>query len=203
MNHTGPLLYKFTYNMSIEQTYVQESSLQDLTNVSLPLDLSHPEYFTNSKEDQRITGRVKWFNNKAGFGFVTAVDGDLKDKDVFVHYSSIDVPDDHYKYLVQGEYVDFELSSSEKSEHEFHAIQISGVKGGTLMCETRRQNLETRPYKPRIYKTPDDRTFPNKDESVTNKGSTKKQYIKHDINDNNNAGYMKIPERYSKPNRNG
>ena len=47
----------------------------------------------------RITGRVKWFNNKAGFGFVTACDGELKDKDIFVHYSSINVPDDQYKYF--------------------------------------------------------------------------------------------------------
>lgn len=109
-------------------------------------------------EQQRITGRVKWFNNKAGFGFVTACEGDLKDKDVFVHFSSINVPDDQYKYLVQGEYVDFELTESDKSDHEFHAVKISGVKGGSLMCETRRLTLETKPYKPRIYKTPDERT---------------------------------------------
>jgi len=104
---------------------------------------------------ERQTGRVKWFNNKAGFGFVTACEGDLKDKDVFVHYSSIQVPNDQYKYLVQGEYVDFELSKPEKGEHEFHAVNISGVKGGSLMCETRRQTQEKRPYKPRVYKTPD------------------------------------------------
>lgn len=106
----------------------------------------------------RQTGRVKWFNNKAGFGFVTACEGELKDKDVFVHYSSIQVPNDQYKYLVQGEYVDFELSKPEKGEHEFHAVSISGVKGGSLMCETRRQTQEKRPYKPRVYKTPDEST---------------------------------------------
>lgn len=105
---------------------------------------------------ERQTGRVKWFNNKAGFGFVTACEGELKDTDVFVHYSSIQVPSDQYKYLVQGEYVDFELSKPEKGEHEYHAVKISGVKGGSLMCETRRQTQEKRPYKPRVYKTPDD-----------------------------------------------
>ena len=104
----------------------------------------------------RLTGKVKWFNNKAGFGFVTACEGDLKDKDVFVHYSSIQVPNDQYKYLVQGEYVDFELSKPEKGDHEFHAIAISGVKGGSLMCETRRLTQEKRPFRPRIYKTSDD-----------------------------------------------
>ena len=104
----------------------------------------------------RQTGRVKWFNNKAGFGFVTSCEGDLKDKDVFVHYSSIQVPNDQYKYLVQGEYIDFELSRPEKGDHEYHAVNISGVKGGSLMCETRHQTQEKRPYKPRIYKTPDE-----------------------------------------------
>jgi CspA family cold shock protein len=104
----------------------------------------------------RLTGKVKWFNNKAGFGFVTACEGELKDKDVFVHYSSIQVPNDQYKYLVQGEYVDFELSKPEKGDHEFHAISISGVKGGSLMCETRRLTQERRPFRPRAYKTADD-----------------------------------------------
>jgi CspA family cold shock protein len=111
---------------------------------------------TTNEKRTRITGRVKWFNNKAGFGFVTACEGELKDKDVFVHYSSINVPDDQYKYLIQGEYVDFEITESEKSEHTFHAVNISGVKGGNLMCETRRQTSEPRPYKTRVYKTPDD-----------------------------------------------
>lgn len=105
---------------------------------------------------ERLTGKVKWFNNKAGFGFVTACEGELKDKDVFVHYSSIQVPNDQYKYLVQGEYVDFELSKPEKGDHEFHAISISGVKGGSLMCETRRLTQERRPFRPRAYKTADD-----------------------------------------------
>jgi CspA family cold shock protein len=101
----------------------------------------------------RSTGKVKWFNNKAGFGFLTACDGELKDQDVFVHYSSILVPNDQYKYLVQGEYVDFELSKPEKSKHEYHAVSVSGVKGGSLMCETRKLTQEKHPYRPRVYKT--------------------------------------------------
>ena len=32
---------------------------------------------------ERYLGRVKWFNNKAGFGFVTCLNGDRKDDDVF------------------------------------------------------------------------------------------------------------------------
>ena len=160
---------------------------------------------SNESAEERITGRVKWFNNKAGFGFVTAVDGDLKDKDVFVHYSSINVPDDQYKYLVQGEYVDFELTSSEKSEHEFHAINISGVKGGSLMCETRRHSLDARPYKPRVYKTPDERVVTNP-KDTTNKGATNREVAaatprklrRGPSSNKDDDGYTKVPVRHAK-----
>lgn len=142
----------------------------------------------------RITGKVKWFNNKSGFGFVTAVEGELKDSDVFVHFSSINVPDEQYKYLVQGEYVDFELSKSEKSEHEYHAVNISGVKGGSLMCETRKLSSDTRPYKPRVYKTPDERDA-NTSEHVSTE--PKKKYSKR-VPEKDAEGFTKIPTRKPK-----
>uniref|UniRef100_A0A6C0K1M1 CSD domain-containing protein n=1 Tax=viral metagenome TaxID=1070528 RepID=A0A6C0K1M1_9ZZZZ len=88
----------------------------------------------------RITGRVKWFNSKAGYGFITACEGELADKDIFVHYSSIKSDASHYKYLTQGEYVDFSLTKPANEKHEFHAVEVSGVKGGPILCETRRLN---------------------------------------------------------------
>jgi CspA family cold shock protein len=144
----------------------------------------------------RITGKVKWFNNKSGFGFVTAVDGELKGSDIFVHFSSINVPDDQYKYLVQGEYVDFELSKSEKSEHEYHAVNISGVKGGSLMCETRKLTSDTRPYKPRVYKTPDERKTAASAESAESSGPKKKYSKRGPPKDS--EGFTKIPVRKPK-----
>ena len=103
----------------------------------------------------RLTGTVKWFNNKAGYGFITVCDGEFATKDIFVHYSSIRVSNSQYKYLVQGEYVDFTLVKSENDVHEYQATNISGVKGGPIMCETRR-TLSTpappqgsRTYRPR------------------------------------------------------
>jgi len=89
----------------------------------------------------RITGRVKWFNSKAGYGFITACEGELVDKDIFVHYSSIKSDASHYKYLTQGEYVDFSLTKPANEKHEYHAIDVSGVKGGPILCETRRLSL--------------------------------------------------------------
>jgi cold shock CspA family protein len=96
---------------------------------------SSPE--TNSAS--RLIGRVKWFNNKAGYGFVTITDGEKSGTDVFVHHSAINVSNQQYKYLVQGEYIEFKLINVENSTHEFQAAEIGGIKGGKLMCETRHE----------------------------------------------------------------
>lgn len=85
-------------------------------------------------------GRVKWFNNKAGYGFITVTDdGDHSGKDIFVHHSAISVDNNQYKYLVQGEYVTFHVSSVEGSKHEHEALNVRGVNRGKLMCETRHE----------------------------------------------------------------
>ncbi len=93
---------------------------------------------------ERLTGRVKWFNNRAGFGFVTVMEGDKKDEDVFVHHSGIVVNSEQYKYLVQGEYVSFELRESDNDDHPYQAGDVKGVLSGWLMCETRNANRSTR-----------------------------------------------------------
>jgi len=94
---------------------------------------------SSESEMQRLTGMVKWFNNKSGFGFITVCgEGDSGGKDIFAHYSSIRVTNSQYKYLVQGEYVDFNLVKSENENHEFHAMDITGVMCGPILCETRR-----------------------------------------------------------------
>ncbi len=102
---------------------------------------------TNTSADTlfSLTGKVKWFNNKAGFGFITACDGEQSGKDFFVHYSSLQVKTtDQYKYLVQGEYVNFSLVKPDSGDHQFHAVNVCGIKGGSLMCETRKQSIVER-----------------------------------------------------------
>ena len=59
----------------------------------------------DSSSDPRFTGQVKWFNTKAGYGFITVCDGEHTGKDIFVHFSSIQVVNQQYRYLVQGEYI--------------------------------------------------------------------------------------------------
>lgn len=97
-----------------------------------------------NSNDARSTGRVKWFNNRAGFGFVTVLDGDKKGEDVFVHHSGIVVESEQYKYLVQGEYVNFSFRESDNTEHPYQAGEVRGVLEGWLMCETRNANRSNR-----------------------------------------------------------
>lgn len=56
-----------------------------------------------------MRGKVKWFNNQKGYGFLTRDDGA---GDVFVHYSS--VTGDGFKSLVEGDAVEFEVVDSDK-----------------------------------------------------------------------------------------
>jgi cold shock protein len=86
---------------------------------------------------KNLIGRVKWFNTKAGYGFVTITDGIQSGTDVFIHHSDINVVNQQYKYLIQGEYVEFDLVKVESEKYEWQASNVSGIKGGKLMCETR------------------------------------------------------------------
>ena len=90
-----------------------------------------------STSQERLIGRVKWFNNKAGYGFITVTDGSQSGTDIFVHHSAIGVSNQQYKYLVQGEYVEFSVSATQNGTHAFQASNTCGIKGGKLMCETR------------------------------------------------------------------
>ena len=54
------------------------------------------------------SGKVKWFDNKRGFGFIAQESG----QDVFVHHTSI--LGKGYKTLYEGEKVSFEVITSDK-----------------------------------------------------------------------------------------
>ena len=62
-----------------------------------------------------MTGRVKWFNNDKGYGFI----GFKQDEDIFVHYSAIEL--DGYKTLSEGQLVEFKLIETSKG---YQAINV-------------------------------------------------------------------------------
>ncbi|WP_194755705.1 cold shock domain-containing protein CspD [Aliidiomarina indica] len=62
------------------------------------------------------TGKVKWFNNSKGFGFIESTD---RSGDIFAHYSTIQM--EGYRTLKAGQEVDFELEEGPKG---LHATQI-------------------------------------------------------------------------------
>ena len=55
-----------------------------------------------------LKGKVKWFNAKKGFGFITGEDG----QDVFVHFSALDIP--WYKQLDEAHEVEYEIEEGAK-----------------------------------------------------------------------------------------
>jgi len=67
------------------------------------------------------TGKVKWFDVKKGFGFIV---GPQLDRDIFVHYSSIQ--GDGFRSLKDGQPVEFDLVESEKG---LQAHNVRPVKG--------------------------------------------------------------------------
>jgi len=61
-------------------------------------------------EQCKVTGKVKWFSNQKGYGFITQDGG----KDVFCHFSAI--VSEGYKSLNEGDAVEFEVTQGNKGE---------------------------------------------------------------------------------------
>jgi len=59
----------------------------------------------------RTTGRVKWFNDGKGFGFITRDDGG---KDVFVHHSAVEKDRSGFASLTEGQKVEFDVVDGTK-----------------------------------------------------------------------------------------
>ena len=65
-----------------------------------------------------MTGKVKWFNSKKGYGFITNENGE----DVFVHYSGINMKG--YKTLADGVNVTYELVETERGVAATNVVVI-------------------------------------------------------------------------------
>ena len=62
-------------------------------------------------------GKVKWFNERKGFGFITQEDGN----DLFVHYS--DIEGSGFKVLAEGDEVEFEVVKSDRGPKAVHVTK--------------------------------------------------------------------------------
>ncbi len=63
-------------------------------------------------------GKVKWFSNQKGYGFISTEEG----KDVFVHHSAIQ--GEGYKTLEEGQEVEFEVQQGPKGEQAVNVTKI-------------------------------------------------------------------------------
>jgi CspA family cold shock protein len=66
-------------------------------------------------------GRVKWFNDAKGYGFIEQPDGG---EDVFVHFSAITM--DGFKTLAEGSEVEFELRQTDKGLQAANVMALVG-----------------------------------------------------------------------------
>jgi CspA family cold shock protein len=72
-----------------------------------------------SKEVPKVAkGKVKWFNNSKGYGFIAREDG----PDVFVHYSAI--RGEGYRSLDEGEEVEFEITEGPKGPQAENVVRV-------------------------------------------------------------------------------
>jgi CspA family cold shock protein len=70
------------------------------------------------EETMRITGKVKWFNNAKGYGFIEREGG----SDVFVHYSAIQ--GSGFRSLEEGQNVEFEIVDGPKGPQAGNVVRI-------------------------------------------------------------------------------
>lgn len=63
-------------------------------------------------------GKVKWFSNQKGYGFITLDSGN----DVFVHHNAIG--GDGFRTLEEGQEVEFDVQDSPKGEHAVNVVKL-------------------------------------------------------------------------------
>jgi len=67
---------------------------------------------------RKLTGRVKWFNDSKGYGFIEQEGG----KDIFVHFTAIE--GEGFKSLAEGQKVEFEISEGAKGPQATKVVKL-------------------------------------------------------------------------------
>lgn len=68
----------------------------------------------------KTSGKVKWFNNAKGYGFIECDGGD---RDVFVHYTAIQ--EDGYRTLKEGQPVEFDLKQGPRGPQAENVTKLA------------------------------------------------------------------------------
>ena len=84
-------------------------------------------------------GNVVWFDQKKGFGFIKVItpESDMLNKDIFVHYTSIQSVN-RFKKLYPGEYVSLTVEGNTESDdpkRKFNCTEITGLYGNNLLVD--------------------------------------------------------------------
>jgi CspA family cold shock protein len=74
--------------------------------------------FREGRKQSMARGKVKWFSNQKGYGFITPESG----SDVFVHHSAIQ--GEGYKSLEEGQEVEFEIEKGPKGEQATKVVKL-------------------------------------------------------------------------------
>jgi|GEM_PF-525671 len=101
-------------NSEQEVGNIDRNGVLSATGVSAP----------NGSESQKLRGKIKWFNDAKGFGFIEHPSG----KDVFVHFSSIQ--SEGFKTLKDGDDVEYEVVEGPKGLHAMKVQKIGGTVAG-------------------------------------------------------------------------
>ena len=83
-----------------------------------------------------LSGKVKWFNNAKGYGFIVA---DNSDEDLFAHYSAIQM--DGYRTLKAGQAVNFNIVQGPKG---LHAVEIRAAEVSAPVAAPTTNTLDVR-----------------------------------------------------------
>lgn len=93
--------------------------MEDRSNPPRPLFYAAKRVPENKEAQEMARGKVKWFNDTKGFGFIQQESGE----DVFVHYTAI--TGEGFKTLKEGEEVEFEITQGPKGPQASNVVKTS------------------------------------------------------------------------------